>query len=118
VWKWTFRLSPPPNRWITVTAGVAVAKAVPACASSLERQQRARVGCQHGAAQLMVPCQKIAKPAGQAQHPLAYRDMRQDAVRSLGSAGAKAEWLSYPTTTVPRPRPLSFRVRQTINEVR
>lgn len=75
-------------------AGVAVAKAPPARTSSLERQQNARVDREHGPTELVVPCQEIAEPVGQAQHPLAHRDVRQDAVHeargALGHAPASA----------------------------
>jgi len=67
-------------------AGVAVAKASATCASSLERQQDARVDREHGATELVAPCEEIAEPMGQAQHPLAYRNMRQDAVHETRGA--------------------------------
>jgi hypothetical protein len=73
---------------------VAAAKASATCASSLERQQDARVDREHGATELVVPREEIAEPMGQAQHPLAYRNMRQDAVYetrgALGHAPAAA----------------------------
>ena len=67
-------------------AGVAIAKAPATCASSLERQQNARVDREYGATELVVPRQEIAEAMGQAQHPLSYRHMRQDAVHETRGA--------------------------------
>jgi hypothetical protein len=53
-------------------AGVAVAKAAAPGASSLERQQDACVHRKHGATEIVIPCQKVAEPVGQAQHPLHF----------------------------------------------
>jgi hypothetical protein len=75
-------------------AGVAVAKASATCTLSLERQQGARVDREHGATELVVPCEEIAEPVRQAQHPLAHWDMRQDAIHetrgTLGHAPPSA----------------------------
>ena len=73
---------------------MAIAKPSATCASPLEQQQDARVDRQHGAAQLVVLREEIAEAMGQAQHPLAYWNMRQDAVHeprgALGHTPAPA----------------------------
>jgi hypothetical protein len=87
VWKWTLEVqSAPESLDHRHGAGVAAAKASATCASSLERQQDARVDREHGATELVVPREEIAEPMGQAQHPLAYRNMRQDAVHETRGA--------------------------------
>lgn len=67
-------------------SGGAVTKAPAPRASSLERQQSARVHREYEAAKLMVPCHEIAEAMRQARHPLAYRHMWQDAVHEARSA--------------------------------
>ena len=87
MWKWTLEVqSAPESLDHRHGAGVAAAKASATCASSLERQQDARVDREHGATELVVPREEIAEPMGQAQHPLAYRNMRQDAVHETRGA--------------------------------
>jgi hypothetical protein len=68
------------------TPGMAAAKAAAERTSPLERQQGARVDGEHGATELVVPRKEIAEPVGQAQHPLADRHMRQDAVHETRSS--------------------------------
>jgi hypothetical protein len=102
--------------------GMAVAKAQTERASSLERQQHARVDREHGAAELVVPRDEIADTKGQAQHPLAYRHMRQDAVHeprgALGHAPAAAARTEAAPLARERDQPLDIRERLAALEAR
>jgi hypothetical protein len=75
-------------------AGVAGADAVAARPPPLEAQQHAYVDPEHGAGELVIPGQKIAKAVRQAQHPLPDRNAREhiidEASGVLGHAPAPA----------------------------
>ena len=101
-WTWTFRLSAPPNRWITATRPPTIRTPLVARASAQQPEHGAEEHGDDGAAQVVVPRQLVPQAVRQTQHPLPHGHVGEHVIDQVGGA------LGHPAAAATRTQRAAF----------